>query len=81
MRFEDLPAEGKLIIFFVGIAVLLYVIYCVTKGVTYFHPRGMPEGEWVKREENPTLFWMAVGVMLVIGLFCVILSSFYIVSS
>ena len=81
MRFEDIGVEGFFVVFFVGVAMLLYVIYCITKGETYFHPRGMLEGMTVTREENPFPFWMVVGVFLVFGLLCVILSSFYIVMS
>jgi hypothetical protein len=81
MRFEDIGVGGFFVVFFVGIAILLYVIYCITKGETYFHPRGFPEGTTVTREENPFGFWMIVGIFLVFGLFCVILSGYYIVMS
>jgi hypothetical protein len=78
MRVEDISIEGYFVIFFVGIAILLYVIFCMIKGDTYLTPR-YTQGTTVNREDNPFEFWMIVGVFLVTGLFFVIISTVYIV--
>jgi len=81
MRFEDIGVGGYFVVFFVGVAVLLFVIYCITKGELRFVPRYSIQEVKLNKEENPSGFWMVVGVFLVFGLFCVILSSYYIVIS
>jgi hypothetical protein len=76
---DTIHVEGLFILFFLEVALVLYVIYCIIKGNTYLHPRGMFEGMTVTREETPAGFWMIVGVFLVFGLLCVILSGYYII--
>jgi hypothetical protein len=77
-HFETMPIEGLFIIFFAGIAVLLYVITCIATGNTYLHPKHLPDGETETREDYPGGFWMTVVVFLVFGLFLVISSGYYI---
>jgi hypothetical protein len=75
MHFEDISVENYFVMFFVGIALLLNVIFYIIKGDMYLTPR-YTQGTTVKREENPFEFRMVVGVFLVIGLFLVIIRSY-----
>lgn len=74
----DIGLVGYLIVFFSGVAIILYAVYCITKGEFYLSQRWTSQLLTVKKEENPIGFRWLVGFLLFLGLSLVIVSIFYI---